>query len=171
MIINSQTLLEEAPIINMLQTKQTFGGASHGLSEAGYDIRLNQDVTFECNTDGYWRTLVTAYDKDHPITTVRNGKFALASATEQFDMPNSLVGIVHDKSTWARKGLSVFNTVIEPGWFGYLTLELIYHGDTPLTIKKGTGIAQVIFHKLSNNSTYTGKYQGQLDTPTGPIIT
>ena len=34
------------------------------------------------------------------------------------------MGIVHDKSTWARRGLVVQNTVIEPGWHGYLTIEV-----------------------------------------------
>ena len=42
------------------------------------------------------------------------------SSIEFFNMPKYLVGIVHDKSSLARQGLSVFNTVIEPGWKGYL---------------------------------------------------
>lgn len=80
-------------------------------------------------------------------------------------MPDNLVGIVHDKSTWARKGLSVFNTVIEPGWKGFLTLELVYHGSKDLIIPAGSGIAQVIFHELSVDAKYEGKYQNQEDKP------
>ena len=82
-------------------------------------------------------------------------------------MPNNLVGYVKDKSTWARKGLSVFNTVIEPGWSGFLTLELVYHGSTDLLIPAGAGIAQVLFHRIERPASYAGKYQGQPDMPVG----
>lgn len=80
-------------------------------------------------------------------------------------MPPYLVGIVHDKSTWARRGLSVRNTVIEPGWHGFLTLELVYDGNTRLTIPAGAGIAQIIFHELASPANYDGKYQNQPDKP------
>jgi len=81
-------------------------------------------------------------------------------------MPNNLVGIVHDKSTWARRGLSVFNTVIEPGFIGGLTLELVYHGVSNLLIPKGSGIAQVVFHRTIEEALYNGKYQHQSTEPT-----
>ena len=84
-------------------------------------------------------------------------------------MPPNLVGIVHDKSTWARRGLSVFNTVIEPGWKGFLTLELVYHGVEPLHIPAGSGIAQVIFHRTSDHAEYVGKYQNQRNEPVPAI--
>lgn len=142
MIINGKNLLSAQPIVDMLDHKARSHGVSHGLAEAGYDIRIKQEVVF----DGRKR-------------------FALASAMELFDMPNNLVGIVHDKSTWARKGLSVFNTVIEPGWRGYLTLELVYHGDEPLVIPAGAGIAQVLFHETAQLAAYSGKYQNQEDRP------
>ena len=146
MVINGKSLLKAAPIKNMLKEKVKHNGVSHGLSEAGYDIRLKQDVT------------LTKFDK-----------FQLASAIEEFDMPNYLVGIVHDKSSWARQGLSVFNTVIEPGWKGFLTLELVYHANKALFIPKNTGIAQVIFHGLHEDMQYDGKYQNQADMPVKSI--
>jgi dCTP deaminase len=80
-------------------------------------------------------------------------------------MPFDLVGVVHDKSTWARRGLAVFNTVIEPGWRGYLTLELVHHGLKPLHIKAGSGIAQVVFSQLAEPAAYSGKYQDQARGP------
>lgn len=80
-------------------------------------------------------------------------------------MPYNLMAIVHDKSSWARRGLSVFNTVIEPGWSGWLTLELVYYGWRPLTIPAGSGIAQVIFHELCEEKQYVGRYQDQPDRP------
>jgi dCTP deaminase len=99
-----------------------------------------------------------------------DGNFTIASAIEEFQMPHNLVGIVHDKSTWARQGLSVFNTVVENGFFGGLTLELVYHGRNGLHIPAGAGIAQVIFHETIERAYYSGKYQGQSTDPTPAIF-
>jgi len=161
MISNQHELLELAPIKNMVGTKQKEHGVSWGLSEAGYDIRIKQDIHFKPNP-----FFQMGMDCSVNSIVTRNSKFTLASAIEEFDMPDCLVGIVHDKSTWARKGLSVFNTVIEPGWKGFLTLELVYHGNTELIIPAGSGIAQVIFHRISNKVKYQGRYQNQSDEPT-----
>ena len=68
-------------------------------------------------------------------------------------------------TTWgeARLGLSVFNTVIEPGWRGYLTLELKNQGDRVLHIDCGDPIAQILFERLDvpTENPYSGKYQDQ----------
>ena len=146
MIINGKRLLLAAPIKSMLRAKQSSHGVSFGLTEAGYDIRIKQDVTMSPKR-----------------------RFQLASTVEEFQMPRRLVGIVHDKSTWARCGLSVFNTCIESGWRGWLTLELVYHGDGELHIPAGAGIAQVLFHELIEPAAYSGKYQDQADRPVGAI--
>lgn len=146
MICNGKTLYDRRPVAPMMATKLREHGVSYGLAEAGYDIRIKQNIFL------------------HPFS-----RFSLASTIERFDMPNDLVGIVHDKSTWARRGLSVFNTVIEPGWKGFLTLELVHHGWKPLLIPAGAGIAQVIFHRLEAPASYgSGKYQNQEDRPVGP---
>ena len=160
MISNQHELLHLAPIKNMVGTKQKEHGVSWGLSEAGYDIRIKQDIHFKPNP-----FFQTGMDCSVNGIVTRNSKFTLASAIEEFDMPDCLVGIVHDKSTWARKALSVFNTVIEPGFKGGLTLELVYHGNTELIIPAGSGIAQVLFHKISRPARYEGKYQGQSSDP------
>lgn len=142
MILNGSLLLRAAPIKDMAPEKRREHGVSYGLTEAGYDIRVKQSL--------------------HLSTSQR---FVLASAIEEFQMPEHLVGVVHDKSTWARRGLSVFNTVIEPGWKGFLTLELVYHGDLSINIPAGAGIAQVLFHELHATAAYDGKYQNQEDRP------
>lgn len=156
MIVNSYALVGQAPIKDMLTEKVRGPVTSHGLSEAGYDIRIKQNIIFE---------------KGNVYVDNRRykGSFTLASAIEEFQMPPHLVGVVHDKSTWARKGLSVFNTVIEPGFFGGLTLELVYHGPGELHIPAGSGIAQVIFYETSVNASYDGKYQNQSTDPTPAI--
>lgn len=167
MIVNGQSLLNAAPIKDMLSGKLSHGGVTHGLSEAGYDIRIKQAIRFSPNV---WdQTKYVCENNDNSFIVVSEGRFALASAVEEFQMPGNLVGVVHDKSSWARRGLSVFNTVIESGWCGFLTLELVYHGNSELVIPAGSGIAQVIFHSTSDTATYTGRYQNQLNRPTPAI--
>ena len=161
MIINGFSLLQACPIKDMESTKIHGPITSHGLGEAGYDIRIKQEVRFSAGAFGDRSVLV----HDQSTSQLMSGSFALASAIEEFQMPNDLVGVVHDKSTWARKGVSVFNTVIEPGWKGFLTLELVYHGDEELILPAGAGIAQVLFHSLAEPAIYDGKYQNQEDKP------
>jgi dCTP deaminase len=90
------------------------------------------------------------------------GDFRLASTIEKFCMSRKLVGFVHDKSTWARLGVALQNTVIEPGWRGFLTLEISNHGKNPIRIGTGMPIAQIIFHSTDRLcEPYDGKYQDQ----------
>ena len=121
-------------------------GVTFGLSAAGYDVRIE-------------------FDRDGSVEEklLSPGEFLLASTIERFRMPGDIVGIVHDKSTWARRGIAVQNTVIEPGWEGWLTLELTNHGPEPLLLKRGMGIAQILFHRLDEPTVrpYEGKYQAQ----------
>jgi dCTP deaminase len=138
MVINQNDLCKAQPIYMMSYSKHRKHGVSYGLGEAGYDIRTAKGLLF------------------HPFR-----RFRLSYSMEKFQMPPNLVGIVHDKSTWARQGLSVFNTVIEPGWEGYLTIEIVYHGYGLLYVPAGAGIAQVLFHEVTQPVKYDGKYQGQ----------
>lgn len=169
MIINGKSLLALKPLEPMLDCKVKDHGVSHGCAEVGYDIRIKQDVVFT----GKWcrYPLGRVYVDDFNREGYGNeGNFTIASTIERFQMPPNLVGIVHDKSTWARRGLSVFNTVIEPGFEGGLTLELVYHGNEDLHIPAGAGIAQVIFHEISEPAFYRGKYQNQSTDPVGAIL-
>ena len=160
MVVNGSILRNQKPIVDMSPIKCSGpGGTSYGLGEAGYDIRIKQEIRFMKTYGGM------AVQVDADVTNRKLGRFCLASAMEQFDMPDDLMGIVHDKSTWARRGLQVFNTVIEPGWKGFLTLELAYWGEEDLIIPAGSGIAQVVFHLLAEEAQYKGKYQNQEDQP------
>lgn len=116
---------------------------SYGLSYCGYDIRLRD------------------------AGRVTHDNFFLGSSLEYFNMPNDVVGVVHDKSTLARLGLAVQNTVIEPGWRGWLTLEISYHGHShDYLLLAGQPIAQVIFHQIDQiTNGYEGKYQDQSNEP------
>lgn len=141
MIASAQTLRSIKPI-RPFHERTVSNGFTYGLGPAGYDIRIAEDVV------------------------ISGGEFALASSIEEFDMPDYLMGIVHDKSTWARLGLCVQNTVIEPGWKGFLTIELTNHRQgafTGIQIVKGTPICQIVFHHLDKptDAPYIGKYQNQ----------
>lgn len=135
-------------IIEPCHPRTQLNGKSYGLSYAGYDIRCEQEVILSPQKP-----------------------FSIASSIEKFTMPNNVVGLVKDKSTWARKGLSVFNTVIEPGWRGFLTLELVNHSNQMLHIEAGDPIAQVIFMYTDQIcEPYNGKYQDQEAKPVGAIL-
>jgi len=164
MIINGRTLLDMAPITNMATEKYRDHGVSYGLGEAGYDIRLKQEIIFK---PGFKHKSGCVHSLNG---RANEGRFVIGSTIEHFQMPSTLTGVVHDKSTWARYGLSVFNTVIEPGWHGYLTLELVYHGQKELIIPAGAGIAQVIFHRVVCPAEYNGKYQNQEDKPVPAVF-
>jgi|SRR6188508_1677494 len=135
--------LQEESLVSPFNEQQAFEGMTFGLSPAGYDVRIDQDVTIS----------PTSY----------RGSFALASTVERFIMPKNLLGKVCDKSSWARRGLVVQNTVIEPGWCGYLTLELSNIGDEVISLTRGTPIAQIVFHLLLEDTEqpYVGRYQNQ----------
>jgi dCTP deaminase len=147
MVVNGKSLYALKPVDPMFNCKMRGHGVTHGLGEAGYDVRVAQDIVL------------------HPFK-----RFTLASTVEKFTMPNTLVGVVHDKSTWARRGLSVQNTIIESGWYGFLTLELFYAGWGILRIPARSGIAQVIFHRLEEPATYLGRYNGQPARPMPAIL-
>jgi len=161
MVINGKALHQSAQLLDIPNSKVSFGGVSYGLGEAGYDIRIKQGITFY----HLFGVIPMVKVVDGGRVSRHLGKFTLASAVEKFNMSSSCVAIVHDKSTWARRALSVFNTVIEPGWKGYLTLELVYHGRKKLHIPAGSGIAQVLFHLVQEPAHYKGKYNNQPDRP------
>lgn len=143
MIINRGRLLAAAPIREMSPLKHKFKGFSWGLTECGYDIRLKQRIIM-----------------------FPGHRFALGSSIEEFNMPMNLMGRVLNKSTWARLGIDASRTTnIEPGWRGFLTIELCYARLKPIIIPAGVGIAQVIFEQIETPSCYVGKYQDQENRP------
>lgn len=161
MILSAQTIRKlcnphnHEPLLDPFHERVRHEGVTFGLSAAGYDVRV------EFDNKGEWC---------HRI--LNPNAFMLASTIERFVMPNDVIGIVHDKSTWARRGLAVQNTVIEPGWSGWLTLELTNHSPEELKITRGSGIAQIVFHRVDvpTEQPYKGKYQAQKRGPVEAII-
>lgn len=137
MIIPGQTLRIMKPV-EPFHERSVVHGMSFGLGPAGYDIRVAESFLLNA------------------------GDFALASTLEKFNMPADVLAQVCDKSSWARRGVAVQNTIIEPGWRGYLTLELTCSLND-VEILAGDPIAQIIFYRLEAPATtlYSGKYQDQ----------
>jgi dCTP deaminase len=90
---------------------------------------------------------------------------ALGVTVERFAIPHDVTGIAMAKSTYARVGLVCTITPLEPGWQGYLTMELANHTPYPVKVYANEGIAQILFHRGDEcNTTYAdrgGKYQNQ----------
>lgn len=150
MILSAQTIRKlcqtKTPLITPFSERGVFRGVSFGLSACGYDIRVREELH------------------------LRRGEFVLASSFEHFSIPNNLCMRVLDKSTWARRGLFCQNTIAEPGWHGFLTLELTLHEQYEIphpVIEAGTAIAQVVFEQLDEPTElpYVGKYQDQPPEP------
>jgi len=144
MILSAQSIRKRVadprhPLIFPFFERTTYEGRSFGLSSCGYDIRIAETI------------IVPPYF----------GR--LASSIEYFKMPNDLCAEVKDKSTNARLFVLVQNTIIEPGWYGHLTLEITRMLPWPIKIKRGTPIAQIVFKRLDEvtEQPYSGKYQAQ----------
>lgn len=143
MILSAQSIRKRGVFTPFCERTKSHG-MTFGLGPAGYDVRIAETIT------------------------LAPGASALASTVEHFDMPRDVLGKVADKSTWARRFLAVQNTIIEPGWRGYLTLELSNHGSEILDIVGGMPIAQIILQRLDEptDAPYDGKYQ---DQPAGAV--
>lgn len=142
-ILSGQTIRRRG-IVHPCHDRTTRLGMTFGLGPAGYDLTLDLGETR------------LTYD-------LEPGEFLLAAAKEYFIMPRDVQGVVHDKSTWARRGLGAFNTIIDPGFEGYLTLELVNNSSQRIALLDMIPIVQVVFHLLDEPAerAYDGKYQFQ----------
>lgn len=154
---------QKIALVSPFVEKTIVNGMSYGLTGAGYDIRIKDDIEL-------WP-----------------GEFKLGVSLEHFNIPTNLRGVVYNKSSWARKGLDQAQTILEPGWSGYLTLELsnkmpqnywdrdfptpIKQANPPIIIPAGSPIAQITFEQLTQptDRPYTGKYQNQPAVPVEAI--
>lgn len=147
------------------------GVVSYGLSSFGYDIRVADE--FKVFTDVH-NVLVDpkAFDQrsfvdikgDYCI--IPPNSFALARTHEYFRIPEDVLVVCLGKSTYARCGIIVNVTPLEPEWCGYLTLEISNTTPLPAKIYAHEGIAQLLFFQGDEvpEITYaqrSGKYQNQ----------
>jgi dCTP deaminase len=155
------------------------GCLSYGLTSAGYDLRLDNSIWVFKNTYAEIVDPKRFKDPDYlssvfDIRSVPFGdpiviparSYVLGQSYETIRMPIDLKGRCVGKSTYARCGIIVNTTPLEPGWFGKLTIEISNSNPCPVRLYTGEGIAQLEFEQLSSPcfKSYAdkkGKYQGQ----------
>lgn len=131
------------PLITPFVERGIQNGKSFGLSACSYDCRIS---------DG----LIVPVDQSR-----------LAATIERFCLPANICGSVLDKSSWARVFLTAFNTHLDPGWEGFLTVELANLGTEVAEFAPGDPLCQVKFEWLdeATDLPYSGKYSNQGPLP------
>jgi dCTP deaminase len=144
------------------------GVISYGVTSFGYDMRVAGEwVRYApySHVDPLQIEHAVMHRETQDYTRIGPGQFVLCRSVETFAIPEDVVGIVVGKSTYARCGLIVNCTPMEPGWRGELTIELHNCSSHHITVHANQGIAQVMFFRGERPAiTYAdkrGKYQGQ----------
>ena len=123
---------------------------SFGLSSYGYDVRLGESFKIFTNVHNGMvdpKNLNDSNYVDHvgPECIIPPNSFILGVTVEKFNIPRDCLGIVIGKSTYARCGLIVNVTPLEPEWEGHVTLEISNTTPLPAKVYANEGIAQVYF--------------------------
>lgn len=144
---------------------------SYGVSSYGYDVRCSNEFKLFTNINS---AIVDpkAFDENSfvdiqsDVCIIPPNSFALARTVEYFRIPREVLTICLGKSTYARCGIIVNVTPLEPEWEGHVTLEFSNTTTLPAKIYANEGVAQMIF--LSGDEVCAvsyrdrgGKYQGQ----------
>jgi len=166
-------MCEEHGMIEPFEPKQVKdGNISYGLSSYGYDIRVAAEFKVFTNVHNVIvdpknfddRSFVDVNDTECIIPP---NSFALARTEEYFRIPRDVLVLCVGKSTYARCGIIVNVTPLEPTWCGYLTLEISNTTPLPAKIYGGEGIAQLLFFEGDQEPAVAyadrqGKYQDQV---------
>ncbi|MGB5346039.1 MAG: dCTP deaminase [Woeseia sp.] len=144
---------------------------SYGTSSYGYDVRCANEFKVFTNIDS---AIVdpknfdasSFIDKTSDICIIPPNSFALARTVEYFRIPRNVLTICLGKSTYARCGIIVNVTPLEPEWEGHVTLEFSNTTTLPAKIYAHEGVAQMLFLESDEacETSYRdrgGKYQGQ----------
>jgi dCTP deaminase len=163
--------LEEEMILPFENKQVREGKISYGLSSYGYDARVSEEFKIFTNVNS---EIVDPKDfkstnfvtKNGPECIIPPNSFALARTVERFKIPKDVMVICLGKSTYARCGIIVNVTPLEPGWEGHVTLEFSNTTPLPAKIYANEGVAQFIFLKGNETPEVTyadrnGKYMGQ----------
>jgi dCTP deaminase len=144
---------------------------SFGTSSYGYDVRCAADFKVFTNinsaiVDPKQFDESSFVDKQSDICIIPPNSFALARTVEYFRIPRNVLTICLGKSTYARCGIIVNVTPLEPEWEGHVTLEFSNTTPLPAKIYANEGVAQMIFFESDEvcGTSYrdrAGKYQGQ----------
>lgn len=144
---------------------------SYGTSSYGYDIRCADEFKIFTNINsaivdpkGFDES--SFVDFRGAVCIIPPNSFALARTVEYFRIPRNVLTICLGKSTYARCGIIVNVTPLEPEWEGHVTLEFSNTSPLPAKIYANEGVAQVIFIESDEECEISykdrqGKYQGQ----------
>jgi len=145
---------------------------SYGVSSFGYDMRVADEWAIYDPQSGHQRHVIDPKNLPNTFSWKANdiliepNKFVLCRSLERFKIPEDVVCVVVGKSTYARCGLIVNVTPLEPGWEGHITIELSNTAEYPIRVYANEGIAQILFYKGERPATtYAdrhGKYQNQV---------
>jgi dCTP deaminase len=147
------------------------GVISYGLTSYGYDMRVADEFKVFTNV---WNVVVdpknfdprSFVDRKEDHIDIPPNSFALARSVERFRIPRNVSCIVIGKSTYARVGVIINVTPLEPEWEGYVTIEISNTTPLPARIYANEGIGQVLFLESDEPCEVSyadkkGKYQGQ----------
>ncbi len=148
------------------------GVISYGVSSYGYDIRVSNEFKVFTNVNSAVvdpKNFVphSFIDVTTDVCIIPPNSFALSRTVEYFRIPRDVLVVCVGKSTYARCGLIVNVTPLEPEWEGYLTLEISNTTPLPAKVYANEGIAQLLFLAGDGlcETSYKdkkGKYQGQV---------
>lgn len=155
------------------QVRQGEGGKiiSYGTSSYGYDIRCSNEFKIFTNinsavVDPKQFAPQSFVDVQSDVCIIPPNSFALARSIEYFKIPRNVLVVCLGKSTYARCGIIVNVTPLEPEWEGHITLEFSNTTPLPAKIYANEGVAQLLFLESDEicETSYKdrgGKYQGQ----------
>ena len=163
--------LESEMIVPFAEKLVARNKVSYGLSSYGYDIRVSDEYkvftdVHNCVVDPKDFSPRSFVDIKAPFCIVPARSFALARSVEYFRIPRNVIGLCIGKSTYARCGIVVNITPLEPEWEGHLTLEISNTTPLPAKIYSNEGIAQLVFLESDSPCEVSykdrkGKYQSQ----------
>tara|TARA_B100000886_G_scaffold3621_1_gene2248 strand:+ start:145 stop:699 length:555 start_codon:yes stop_codon:yes gene_type:complete len=144
--------LEEGMIEPFIDGQKKNGAISFGLSSYGYDARVSEEFKVFTNVDSAIVDPKNFSDKgfvDRPGNecVIPPNSFALARTVEYFRIPRDVLVICLGKSTYARCGIIVNVTPLEPEWEGHVTLEFSNTTPLPAKIYANEGACQFLFYK------------------------
>ncbi len=144
---------------------------SYGTSSYGYDVRCSREFKVFTNINSATvdpKNFVedSFVDVVGDVCVIPPNSFALASTVEYFRIPRNVLTICLGKSTYARCGIIVNVTPLEPEWEGHVTLEFSNTTTLPAKIYANEGVAQMLFFESDEVCEVSykdrgGKYQGQ----------
>ncbi len=147
------------------------GVISYGVSSYGYDIKIGDEFKIfnsvnSAVIDPKRFDEKNLLDFKGDVCIIPPNSFALASSVEYFKIPRDILVICFGKSTYARCGIIVNVTPLEPEWEGHVTVEISNTTPLPAKIYANEGIAQLIFLRADelceiSYKDKAGKYQSQ----------